>query len=181
MASSSWAFDLCHSLIALLMSCSACRLLPYCSKFCSWTVIGRSSKIPLRKSKEPIDGSGSGMDSSVVYFLSARLNDIQRQVRRGDLLCVWFTGVTRIPDPIPRSRNSRELVIGVHDLDGRLGTRKCMICLVYRGCLICLVYRVCMICLVYRGCMICLVRIDKMIFDDEVEESSCYCEDDFNV
>ena len=59
--------------------------------------------------------------------------------------------------------------------------RGCMIGLVYRRCMIGLVYRGFMIGLVYRGCMICLVCIDKMIFDDEVVESSCYREDESNV
>ena len=56
-----------------------------------------------------------------------------------------------------------------------------MIGLVYRGLMIGLVYRGRMICLVYRGHMICLVCNDKMIFDDEVVESSCYCEDELYV
>ena len=44
-----------------------------------------------------------------------------------------------------------------------------------------LVYRGCMIGLVYRGCVICFVWIDKMILEDEVVESSCYCEDELYV
>ena len=153
MASSSWAFNLSHSMIDLLMSCSACRTLTNCSKFCSLTVIGRSLNTPCRKLKEPVDGNGSGI-TSVVYFLSARLIDMQRQVSGGGLPCIWFTWVTRIPVPIPRSWNLRQLGVGIHNSDGRLGARECMICLIYRGCMICLIYRGCMTGLVYRGCMI---------------------------